>query len=457
MKLKSLLLGSIAAAGFSTGAYAADLSVLTSLDVCDALGISGLTISSDTNCLQITGEVSSEFNWGDYEGTAIGIPTLGGVFKVDDNDHGTRVGTDDNLDWNSEIDAYLKFVGTADSDFGPASATIKFDYDNDYKVINEGYPTTPTRSDTLRVEEAFVSIGDSTVIMIGQKGSIFKNGDDEPLTVWKPFNSEKVDNGVETRFTDVADGGPSHVIQVVSDLGNGVSVGVGLENLNGANNWSAPYGGAVPMTDDDGTFVGYVAYAGDGISAHLSVIGGGFADGVVEHWGVHGGFTGTFDNFTVVGAFAADDFGDWNALFSASATFDIFTLAAAVEATSGRPLLVAPSTVGDQWGFSASGSALVTDGVTLNLGFRWFDQDTSVGNTETWHIAGSLVAAVTETVTVTGELGFYSSNVVATPDVTYGSAELAWAPGGDFTSSVKGEINSEGAYKFTVKGKKTFQ
>lgn len=466
MKLKSLLLGSVAAAGLSTSAFAADLSVLTSLDVCDALGISGLTISSDTNCLQITGEVSSEFNWGDYNGSALGagnINTLGGMFKVDDNDSVLVGGVVRDQDWNSEIDAWLKFVGTADSDFGPASATIKFDYDHNNTVINEGYPVAvpavnTTSSNVLRVEEAFVSIGDSTVIMIGQKGSIFKNGDDEPLTVWKPFNSEKVDNGVETAFTDVADGGPSHVIQVVSDLGNGVSVGVALENLNGVNNWAAPVvPNVAPNTADDGTFVGYVAYAGDGIAAHLSVIGGGFADGTVEHWGVHGGFTGTFDNFTLVGAFAADDIGEWNALFSASATFDIFTLAAAVEATSGLRGL--PAT-GDQWGFAASGSAMVTDGVTLNLGFRWFDQDSTVGATETWHIAGSLVAAVTETVTITGELGLYNTNLAAAvaTNVTYGSAELAWAPGGDaFTSSVKGEINSAGAYKFTVKGKKTFQ
>ena len=72
MKIRSLLLGSVAAAGLSTGAaHAADLGVLTSLDVCDDLGLSGLTISSDTNCLQITGEVKYKFTWGDSRpGTA---------------------------------------------------------------------------------------------------------------------------------------------------------------------------------------------------------------------------------------------------------------------------------------------------------------------------------------------------------------------------------------------------
>ena len=87
MKIRSLLLGSVAAAGLSTGAFAADLGVLTSLDVCDALGLSGLTISSDTNCLQITGEVKYKFTWGDF-GDAVNIPTPadGGVgdLSVDD-------------------------------------------------------------------------------------------------------------------------------------------------------------------------------------------------------------------------------------------------------------------------------------------------------------------------------------------------------------------------------------
>ncbi len=73
MKLKSLFLGSVAAAGLSTGAFAADLNVLTSLDVCDLLGMSGLTISSDTNCLAITGKVNYRIEWGDYNGSAFTV------------------------------------------------------------------------------------------------------------------------------------------------------------------------------------------------------------------------------------------------------------------------------------------------------------------------------------------------------------------------------------------------
>ena len=78
MKLKSLILGSVAAAGLSTAGFAADLGVLTSLDVCDTLGLSGLTISSDTNCLQISGGINYEFNWGDYRDVYVVTDTLNG-------------------------------------------------------------------------------------------------------------------------------------------------------------------------------------------------------------------------------------------------------------------------------------------------------------------------------------------------------------------------------------------
>src|SRR5690606_29020916 len=79
MKLKSLILGSVAAAGLSTAAFAADLGVLTSLDVCDELGLSGLTISSDTNCLQISGKVSYEFNFGNWRDNPNAPFTLAGI------------------------------------------------------------------------------------------------------------------------------------------------------------------------------------------------------------------------------------------------------------------------------------------------------------------------------------------------------------------------------------------
>lgn len=439
MKIRSLLLGSVAAAGLSTGAFAADLGVLTSLDVCDALGLSGLTISSDTNCLQITGEVKYKFTWGDYrlspDFKRVDVETAAG-------DVSWPEGNGEN-DWQSRFDAWIKFVATADSDFGPAKAVLKLKEVDHARVDNEGGEFTGS-SDTggVVLDEAYVSIGDTTVIMAGKKGSIMKKGDDEPLNWLGLFNSEAVDTGVSWGpRVELGDGG--HVIQVVSDLGNGVSVGAGLENLNGDNDWGSA-----------GTAVGVISYAGEGISAHLTVAAAGVLDGEIEDWGAHAGFAGTFDNFKVVlaGAYGheewlADDY--WNVLASASATFDMFTIAASVEAVDDGS--------GTDFGAGASLSAAVTDGVTLNLGARWYHEDAA--GDDNYQVAASVAAAVTETITITGEVGYVNDDTNDGPvdDLFYGSAKLAWAPGGGYTSSIKGTITSEEGYKIESEFKKTFE
>jgi hypothetical protein len=461
MKIRSLLLGSVAAAGLSTGAaYAADLGVLTSLDVCDNLGLSGLTISSDTNCLQITGEVKYKFTWGDYRDDVTYIET------PDD----TTTWIDDNgaNDWESRFDAWIKFVATASSDFGPAKAVIKLKETDNSRVQGYTYASgsnvsstfvtsttvgsvtvtgtasvtasgtfasgvsyaTYSGSDTNGVvmDEAYVSIGDSTVISAGKKGSIMNKGDDEPLNWLGLFNAENVDNGVGW-MADIGDGG--HVIQIETDLGNGLSAKVGLENLNGG------------ASDQTGTAVGVLAYSGDGLSAHITVAADGLLAGEIQDWGVHAGFAGTFDNFKVVAAGAFDSTDYWNVLASASATFDMFTIAGSVEAASD----------GDYLGAGGSITAAVTEGVTLNVGGRW----ASYNSDESYEVAASVAASVTENLTLTGTVGYVSSEDSST-DTFYGSAKLAWAPGGDaFTSSVKGTITSDGGYKLESEFKKTFQ
>ena len=140
MKLKSLILGSVAAAGLSTAGFAADLGVLTSLDVCDELGLSGLTISSDENCLQISGEVKYEFNWGDYKGSELvaGTNTDSGYdpFNIIDNDaeivvrlrlgawieieRGARVPARKRLAWASPLTGSFLLVGLAAESIGLA-------------------------------------------------------------------------------------------------------------------------------------------------------------------------------------------------------------------------------------------------------------------------------------------------------------------------------------------------
>ncbi|RYE86650.1 MAG: hypothetical protein EOP19_06305 [Hyphomicrobiales bacterium] len=219
MKIRSLVLGSVAAAGLSTAGYAADLGVLTSLDVCDSLGLSGLTISSDTNCLQISGGVEYEFRWGDYQPGVLLVNTseTGGAgteaFNIANN------GADGVLDndWHSKVKAWVKFVGTASSDFGPASAVIKLQQKQYAIVTNEGRNgTVPAASFVgigsgntgVVIDEAYVSVGDSTVIMAGKKGTIMKFGEDEPLNFLGLFNSENVDKGVKwSGAAGIGDGG----------------------------------------------------------------------------------------------------------------------------------------------------------------------------------------------------------------------------------------------------------
>lgn len=489
MKLKSLILGSVAAAGLSTAGFAADLGVLTSLDVCDSLGISGLTISSADNCLAISGKVSYEFNWGDFNsnwrtgvvtnagtrnvaapGSVAAAAAVPGLYIITDpagaavdglTNYADQAAADaaaaalgaghvatqavaprpavvagDN-DWNSKVESWLKFVGTASSDFGPASATIKLKNVDQWTVTNEQAAVAggDHTGGNIVIDEAFVQVGDTTTIMAGKKGSIANRDDDEPFNWLGLYQSDAVDKGVNWVKDKPKVGG--HVIQVVSSLGNGVTVKGGLEQLNGT-----------------GTAVGVIEYAGQGITAHLTGAAGGILSGTVADWGIHAGFTGTFDAFKVraAGAFGGNAAGNtyYNVLGSAQATFDMFTIALSGEGSGGTGL-------NTQVGFGGSVGATVTEGVKINLGGRWFDTNTAVANTEHYQIAAQIVAAVTETVTLTGEVGVNGDNVGAGASDFYGKAELGWKPGGQFESSVGAQIQQNGAYKVTFKASKEFK
>jgi hypothetical protein len=469
MKLKSLIIGSVAAAGLSTAGFAADLGVLTSLDVCDELGLSGLTISSDTNCLQISGGVAYEFRFGDYRSADVIAQTPFG-----NNGGGLSFGapdipgpdadpvTGESADWHSKVEAWLKFVGTASSDFGAAKAVIKIKQVEAYRAQNESYAGAGNGAswgdnDPLEIDEAYVSIGDSTVIMAGKKSSIANFGDSEPFNFLKTFGWSAVDNGVGIDSDDTPDVLGGHVIQVVSDLGNGFSVGLGLENLDGENGTNAASAGSV---------VGVVGYAGETITAHLTGIAVGVLDGDVDLWAAHGGVTATFDAFKVraaAGYIRNDllDVTDLHALVSGQASFDMFTLALSGEYMRSEVAGV----VADGFGIGGSIGATVTEGVSINLGARYFSAENAplggVDN-DAVQVAAQLVAAVTETIKITGEIGAYFNDVTlpasgAEDTVYYGSASLAWAPGGGFTSSLAADIYSNDAYRVTFKAAKSFE
>ncbi|RYE11314.1 MAG: hypothetical protein EOP22_00180 [Hyphomicrobiales bacterium] len=405
MKIRSLLLGSVFVAGMATTGYAADLGVVTSLDVCDELGLSGLTISSDDNCLVITGGVSMSYSIGDYEGNSNNFLHFQRDHNDDDFNYANG-GTDSDLD----IDAWLKFVASAPSDFGPATATIK--------LLGDSWNGNGNLN--VVVDEAWVGIGDTTVIMAGKKSSIFNKGDDAPLNYLGLFHSDDIDPGVG--FRDGVGTGNA-VIQVVSNLGNGLSIGGGIENLDSSANITA---------------VGVLSYAGDGITAHIS--------GAVDEssvWNVHAGFTGAWDPIKVVGAVAADSSGWWNVLGSVSATFDMFTLAASGEATSES-----------EWGVGGSATATVSEGVTINLGGRYFDATGTIDGFSASQVEAGVSAAVTETITATAAVGYKSTTADGGYSVIYGKGGLAWAPGGGFTSSVEGYVDNFGSYKATFKAAK---
>ncbi|MDB5531232.1 MAG: outer membrane protein [Devosia sp.] len=494
MKLKSLILGTVAAAGLSTGAFAADLGVLTSLDVCDSLGISGLTISSDTNCLQISGGVSYEFNWGDYRhGNLSGsdlvvAATPVGVYGIIGSSDDIAAADGFETDWDSKVEAWLKFVGTADSDFGPAKAVLKIKSVSQTRVINEGEgfgvvggadgvvlggadsSVGGVDNSDFYIDEGYVSIGDSTVIMAGKKSSIANFGDSEPFNFTKLFGWDSVDDGIgfdadgdRVNFTG------EHVIQVVSDLGNGLNVGVGLENLNSADADTNAVGSTLTNAHGAGTLVGVLSYAGEGITAHVTGLAIGILDGQVDAWGIHAGATGTFDNFRVRAAvgYLTKDYTNFvggvetntlHAMLTGEATFDMFTVALSGEYA--RAENVTAGTEVNGFGIGGSIGAAVTDGVKINLGARYFNNDVA-GDENTLQVAAQLVAAVSETIKVTGEVGAYwrDTTFFAGYDdaIVYGSAELAWAPGGGFTTSIKGQATSEGAYRLTYKAAKTFE
>jgi len=484
MKLKSLILGSVAAAGLSTGAFAADLGVLTSLDVCDALGISGLTISSDTNCLQLSGGVNYEFNWGDYRNTTGGLQLITDVpFDVSDfiEDGANPLNADLNLDWQSKVEAWLTAVATSDTDFGPAKAIITIKYNDHPRYRNEAFNDNDGEfnipgSVPAYFEEAYVAVGDTTIIMAGKRkdgtgGSIANLDDDGSFNFLGSFIESSVDGGGVLIDGDTNSLG-GDVIQLVTDLGNGVSAGVGLENID-ADETPAHLAG---------TLVGVLSYAGEGITAHVTGLAFGVLDGQVSDYAIHAGATGTFDAFKIRAAFAYEHLDDfiadgavvntlrdrdlWHGLVTGSATFDMFTLALTGEYAVEDDNIAGLRDEG--FGIGGSIGATVTEGVAINLGARYFDGDnalTGIGEEQALQVAVQVVASLSETIKVTGEVGAYfnEDRGALEPDsglddgLYYGSAQVAWTPGGGFSTSLRGQVSSEGAYRVTYKAAKTFE
>ncbi|MET3925056.1 hypothetical protein [Devosia sp. 2618] len=419
MRLATFLLAS---ATLVSPTFAADLGVLKSLDLCDTLGVSGLTLSSSSNCLQVSAELTYEFRWGDYKGDR---PVLGSSYStsIDWN------APDGNAnDWDSWLDVYLTAVGTSSTDFGPAKATIVL-YGYEY---NEVQNLVPDPSGEFSVDEAYFSVGDQTVLTAGIRGTSVFNSDDDDAFGWLDSFISYETGGVAFDGGKGKYGTEGHVIQLTHNLGGGFTTGIALENL-----------------DEDGSLIGVLNYGSDTLTAHISVLAGGVLDGSLDDLAIHTGVTAIFDAFKLRGAFAATNDGWWNALASAETTIDMFTLAATIDGTSEREL-----------GLVASASAKLNDSFTVKLAARYLDADTTVNDDEGAEIRARVEYKATEALTLAAEAGHLWTGANApsgTQSITDGLLELTWAPGGNFEATTAIAANTIGAYKLSFTATKSYE
>lgn len=408
MKLKSLLLGSAAALALSTGAQAADAmaeATIVSLDVCDAYGISGLTISSDDTCLQISGEVSYEYD-----------------VTYDDTTNVT--------DYDSNVDWELTFEATSETDAGPAKAVITLaDDDDGDTIIDENEPEDDEDffSEDPILDEAYVQFGDTTVISAGRKDTIFEVESDGDYFDWDDFG----DNG----FSGVDVGG--HVIQVEHSLGNGFGVSGGFEDLEDD-------GGM-----DDGTGALAVGYSGSNVTANLGVVLGELY-GDADAWNVYGDVLASYDAYSVFGAFvynndeASDDGEDyWAALLAGTADFEMFSLLAEVEFDENEDFQV-----GGELGFDA------TDTVGIYVGSVYNDGWDRTG--EMLEVYGGVDFDITEALSANAEVGGEFVGDDLDDDRYYGSLGVDYTPGGNLEMGADATAYTDGNMEFGFDASKSF-
>lgn len=403
MKLKSLLLGSAAVLVLSTGAQAADPipATFVSLGVCDAYGISGLTIESDDTCLSISGEVSYEWSVEDLDGA-------GEVYTSD-------------VDWE------LAFEATTQTDAGAAVAFISFvDNDGDNPFMFDEDPV---------VDQAYVQFGDTTVLSAGLKDSAFDTeildrtyggGDEHGLFDWD-YDENDLTN-------EVAQGG--HVITIESLVADGFTVIAGFEDLDG-----------------DGTALLGVQYDGGMFSAEAAVLVGDLYNNLaIDPVNFYATVAAEFDSFEARAGVILDDTGYYIASLGASATLDMFTLDAdAFFEDSG------------EWGVAAEGSFDATDTVAIYLGAGYEEDAGNVlpaavaaNLVESWTVYGGVDVDITETLTANAELGYVEQTGAVVGDYIYGAAGITYAPGGGFETSLNAFADTDDHYKLTFEASKEF-
>jgi len=367
MTIKSLLLGSAAVLALGTSAQAAD-PIAVALDTCDLLNITGLTISSESNCLKFEGEVSYEWDYNYDAGT-------------------DTVSTESTVAWE------LTATATADSDFGPAFAVIE---------LTGEHATGDILADAV-FGDAYVGIGDaaSTIIYAGKKGTIGNFDDDETLTA---VYTSTITNGLEDEI-----GG--HVIQVQTSLGDGIVAGLGLEDL---------------QNDGEASLVATVHADQDWGTAHATFI---FDDLISADnaWVLHTGASFKADDFTFQAGFATASDSTWAALFSAEAVVDMFTAAAGfgtdstgdwdaslsgVAAIDDATTLTVAATFDESsaWAATIEGEFKASDTLTFDAGVEFTSASlTTFDAGLTWAPGGGFEASAGIDANSDGDYGFNTS------------------------------------------------
>ncbi|MBJ7576758.1 hypothetical protein JHC09_02545 [Devosia sp. MC532] len=424
------------------------LGVLQELNTCDYLGVPGMTLASDTHCLQLRGGVSYELELGQFRDEVVIARTS----------HDTKLPVGlYGVDWNTKVKTWLKLVDVSETDFGPSRAVIQIGTEEEQKFWGSavGYTTdgpmaSSRGSNELKIDEAFVEIGDATKLMIGKKGSVAIFGNDRPFNYLGLFNTSSYEGGGVGIDNDSEKIG-GHVVHATSRLNNQWTISGGIEAIG---------------SDTGGTGVASIAYNRDGLSGHLTglLFDLSSAD---RSWMLHSGASAYFDGFSLRSAVAYhanakhDGIDRIDAMASAEGRFRSLTFAVSSELIHDGTLF---ATNFIDYGFGASVGFPLHRYVSGNVGTRAFiDGRTGL---VTGQVAGQVNAVMTEVFAVGAEAGVYFGSKIAEQKVAgafhndvvgYVGAHVNVTPGGGVTGHLKGEFNTEGGYKLTVRAGKEFK
>jgi hypothetical protein len=448
LKYPRLFLCTVALSAQASLAGAQEFGVLQELNTCDYLGVPGMTLASDSHCLQLRGGVSYELEIGRFRDEVVIARTS----------HDTKLPVGlYGVDWNTKVKTWLKLVDISETDFGLARAVIQLGNEEEQKYWGsavgytaEGPMASSRGSNELKVDEAFVEVGDTTKLMVGKKGSVAIFGNDRPFNYLGLFNTSSYEGGGVGIDNDSEQIG-GHVVHASARLNDQWTIAGGIEAIG---------------SKSGGTGVASVGYNRDGFSGHLTGLLFDLSSSD-RSWMLHSGASAYFDGFSLRSAVAYhanannDGVDRIDAMASAEGRFRNLNLAVSSEMIHDGPLF---GTNFIDYGFGASVGFPLHKYVSGNVGGRLFI-DGRTGLT-TAQVAGQVNAVMTEVFSVGAEAGVYFGSKIAAQKLAgafqgdligYAGGHVNVTPGGGFTGHLKGEFNTEGAYKLTVRTGKEFK